>query len=439
MLLAHGAVDRAPHDLRDRSTAAPGPRGPHPRAVPRRARRCRCSSQALERPGARGARRRDPRAGPARRARPPRRPCSPPSGADRAVPAGPAADALRGHGRRHRRLAARRAVGDQPHDAARSRHTSAVRAASPRSLDELRVAARRRRRPAPSARRRRSRSAGWAAPRTSPRSCARRRADQPTGAAPGLRGRPGRARRARRPWTGSDGAARRPRPAAGRDRRHVAAAARARPGARALRRCAASNPSVETRSAPWRGCRASCGVSWDGFVDGLRGRAWSWLMDIRRCRSSSTSPSSTPPTSLLIVLAGLDFRAQHRRREAVVETFGGALTPGVSLLVPGLQRGGRHRHVGAGPARRCATRGTRWSSSTTAAPTRPSSGCARRSTSCPIPREIPQDVPDPRRGSSTCTCRATAGPGSSWCARRTPAGPRPSTSASTPPPSRSSR
>ena len=37
---------------------------------------------------------------------------------------------------------------------------------------------------------------------------------------------------------------------------------------------------------------------------------------------------------VLIVLAAIDFRAQHRRREAVVETFGGALTPGVSLLVP---------------------------------------------------------------------------------------------------------
>ncbi len=37
---------------------------------------------------------------------------------------------------------------------------------------------------------------------------------------------------------------------------------------------------------------------------------------------------------VLIVLAAIDFRAQHTRREASVGTFGGALVPGVSLLVP---------------------------------------------------------------------------------------------------------
>ncbi|WP_270888496.1 glycosyltransferase family 2 protein [Pedococcus sp. 5OH_020] len=37
---------------------------------------------------------------------------------------------------------------------------------------------------------------------------------------------------------------------------------------------------------------------------------------------------------LLIVLAALDFRVQLRRRQASVESFGGAMTPGVSLLVP---------------------------------------------------------------------------------------------------------
>jgi cellulose synthase/poly-beta-1,6-N-acetylglucosamine synthase-like glycosyltransferase len=74
-------------------------------------------------------------------------------------------------------------------------------------------------------------------------------------------------------------------------------------------------------------------VSWDGFVDGLTAVVV-WLMDITSVPILVYFAVINLSYLVLIVLASIDFRAQHRRREAVVETFGGALTPGVSLLVP---------------------------------------------------------------------------------------------------------
>lgn len=74
-------------------------------------------------------------------------------------------------------------------------------------------------------------------------------------------------------------------------------------------------------------------MSWDGFVDGLRATVV-WLMDVTSVPILVYFTLINLSYLVLIVLAAIDFRAQHRRREAVVETFGGALTPGVSLLVP---------------------------------------------------------------------------------------------------------
>ena len=74
-------------------------------------------------------------------------------------------------------------------------------------------------------------------------------------------------------------------------------------------------------------------MSWDGFVDGLTA-AVVLLMDITSVPILVYFAVINLSYLVLIVLASIDFRAQHRRREAVVETFGGALTPGVSLLVP---------------------------------------------------------------------------------------------------------
>jgi cellulose synthase/poly-beta-1,6-N-acetylglucosamine synthase-like glycosyltransferase len=74
-------------------------------------------------------------------------------------------------------------------------------------------------------------------------------------------------------------------------------------------------------------------VSWGGFVDGLTAVVV-WLMDITSVPILVYFAAINLSYLVLIALASIDFRAQHRRREAIVETFGGALTPGVSLLVP---------------------------------------------------------------------------------------------------------
>jgi cellulose synthase/poly-beta-1,6-N-acetylglucosamine synthase-like glycosyltransferase len=74
-------------------------------------------------------------------------------------------------------------------------------------------------------------------------------------------------------------------------------------------------------------------MSWDGFVDGLR-EVVVWLMHVTSLPILVYFALINLSYLALIVLAFVDFRAQHRRREAVVETFGGALTPGVSLVVP---------------------------------------------------------------------------------------------------------
>ncbi|WP_082592658.1 MULTISPECIES: glycosyltransferase family 2 protein [unclassified Phycicoccus] len=74
-------------------------------------------------------------------------------------------------------------------------------------------------------------------------------------------------------------------------------------------------------------------MSWDGLVDGLRSTV-AWLMHITSTPILIYFTVINLSYLALIVLAFVDFRAQHRRREAIVETFGGALTPGVSLVVP---------------------------------------------------------------------------------------------------------
>jgi cellulose synthase/poly-beta-1,6-N-acetylglucosamine synthase-like glycosyltransferase len=74
-------------------------------------------------------------------------------------------------------------------------------------------------------------------------------------------------------------------------------------------------------------------VSWAGSVDGLR-TAVVWLMDVTSAPILVYFLIINLSFLVLIVLASVDFRAQHRRRESSVGTFGGALVPGVSLLVP---------------------------------------------------------------------------------------------------------
>lgn len=74
-------------------------------------------------------------------------------------------------------------------------------------------------------------------------------------------------------------------------------------------------------------------MSWSGAVDGLRAVVL-WLMDLTSVPILVYFAVINASYLLLIVLASLDFRTEHRRRESEVEAFGGALTPGVSLLVP---------------------------------------------------------------------------------------------------------
>ncbi|NNM45748.1 glycosyltransferase family 2 protein [Knoellia koreensis] len=74
-------------------------------------------------------------------------------------------------------------------------------------------------------------------------------------------------------------------------------------------------------------------MSWDATVEGLR-TAVLWVMAATSAPILIYFLLINASYLVLIVLAAIDFRAQHRQREAEVEDFGGALTPGVSLLVP---------------------------------------------------------------------------------------------------------
>ena len=74
-------------------------------------------------------------------------------------------------------------------------------------------------------------------------------------------------------------------------------------------------------------------MSWTELVDQLR-TAVDWLVHVTSAPVLAYFLVINLSYLLLIVLASLDFRAEHRRRESEVETFGGALSPGVSLLVP---------------------------------------------------------------------------------------------------------
>ena len=74
-------------------------------------------------------------------------------------------------------------------------------------------------------------------------------------------------------------------------------------------------------------------MTWDAVVEWLR-TGVVWVMTVTAVPILVYFVVINASYLLLILLASVDFRAQHRRREAEVESFGGAMTPGVSLLVP---------------------------------------------------------------------------------------------------------
>jgi cellulose synthase/poly-beta-1,6-N-acetylglucosamine synthase-like glycosyltransferase len=74
-------------------------------------------------------------------------------------------------------------------------------------------------------------------------------------------------------------------------------------------------------------------MTWDGFVEGLRSIV-TWLMAVTSVPILVYFTIINLSYLVLIVLASIDFRAHRRRRQAEVESFGSALTPGVSVLVP---------------------------------------------------------------------------------------------------------
>jgi cellulose synthase/poly-beta-1,6-N-acetylglucosamine synthase-like glycosyltransferase len=74
-------------------------------------------------------------------------------------------------------------------------------------------------------------------------------------------------------------------------------------------------------------------MTWDGFVEGLR-TVVVWLLAVTSAPILIYFTIINLSYLALVVLAAFEFRDQRRRRDSEVETFGGALTPGVSLLVP---------------------------------------------------------------------------------------------------------
>jgi cellulose synthase/poly-beta-1,6-N-acetylglucosamine synthase-like glycosyltransferase len=74
-------------------------------------------------------------------------------------------------------------------------------------------------------------------------------------------------------------------------------------------------------------------MSWDGFVEGLRSLVV-WLMQVTAVPILVYFVLINLSYLVVIVLAAVECRDQRRRRDSEVETFGGALTPGVSILVP---------------------------------------------------------------------------------------------------------
>jgi cellulose synthase/poly-beta-1,6-N-acetylglucosamine synthase-like glycosyltransferase len=74
-------------------------------------------------------------------------------------------------------------------------------------------------------------------------------------------------------------------------------------------------------------------MSWDGLVEGVR-NVVTWLMAVTSGPILVYFVVINLSYLVLIVLAALEFRDQNRRRAAEVEVTSGALTPGVSLIVP---------------------------------------------------------------------------------------------------------
>src|SRR6478672_4638641 len=74
-------------------------------------------------------------------------------------------------------------------------------------------------------------------------------------------------------------------------------------------------------------------MSWDGFVEGLR-TVVVWLMEVTAVPILVYFVLINLAYLAIIVMATIDIRDQRRRRACEVESFGGALTPGVSILVP---------------------------------------------------------------------------------------------------------
>jgi cellulose synthase/poly-beta-1,6-N-acetylglucosamine synthase-like glycosyltransferase len=74
-------------------------------------------------------------------------------------------------------------------------------------------------------------------------------------------------------------------------------------------------------------------VTWADLLEGAR-TAVTWLIDIVSAPVLVYFVVINTSYLALIALAALEFRAQLRRRDAAVEGLGGALTPGVSLVVP---------------------------------------------------------------------------------------------------------
>jgi hypothetical protein len=118
-----------------------------------------------------------------------------------------------------------------------------------------------------------------------------------------------------------------------------------------------------------------------------------WLMDVTSVPVLVYFVLINTSYLLLIVLGGLEFRGYLRGRKTTVDTLGGELTPGVSLLVPAY-----NEEAGIVTS-------------------------SRRSTSSRCPVTCPRTCPC-ARGCERSTCHATGARGSSSRPRRTPAAPR---------------
>ena len=179
-------------------------------------------------------------------------------------------------------------------------------------------------------------------------------------------------------------------------------------------------------------------MTWEAIASGLRSFVV-WSMDVTAVPIILYFILINTSHLVLIGLAYLEFRAQQRRRTTAVALAGRRPRAGGVAARARLQRGGRHRLGGEGPAlaalppargrrrrrrqhRRHASRGSREAFDLVAGAT----PAAARD-------------PGPRPGARRLRAPRRPHPASSWSARRTPAAPRRSTWGSTPPASPSSR